>query len=144
LIFFARDQQYIAEILGVHENFVWALDESVADMSMESLPVLIRLKMPFLKLFMEVFREEFTDFSKIILREPQFAPTYLKPVVEEFYNLLSGDTLDEDKEDSVGAIVALKWRGQKDDILSWYKNLKQVQKEEAEEAAKLVKLTKKA
>ncbi|MFP6710774.1 MAG: hypothetical protein VB913_03645 [Rhodospirillales bacterium] len=142
--FFARDQQYIAEILGVHENFVWALDESVADMSMESLPVLIRLKMPFLKLFMEVFREEFTDFSKIILREPQFAPTYLKPVVEEFYNLLSGDTLDEDKEDSVGAIVALKWRGQKDDILSWYKNLKQVQKEEAKEAAKLVKLTKKA
>tara|TARA_B100000315_G_scaffold260520_1_gene322559 strand:+ start:8373 stop:9587 length:1215 start_codon:yes stop_codon:yes gene_type:complete len=142
--FFAREQQYIAEIIGVHEDFTWALDESVADMSIESLPIMVRLKMPFLKIFMEVFREEFGDFAKIALREPEFAPVYLKPVVEEFVNLMSGDDLDENKEDSVGSIAALKWRGQKEDILKWYKELKQAQKEEADEAAKPAKLAKKA
>ncbi len=140
--FFAREQQYIAEILGVHEDFTWALDESMADMSMESLPILVRLKMPFLKVFMEVFRDEFGDFAKLVLREPEFATVYLKPVVEEFVELMSGD-FNEDQEDSVGTIVELKWRGQKKDIIKWYKELKQAQKEEADEAAKLEKLTKK-
>jgi hypothetical protein len=140
--FFAREQQYIAEILGVHEDFTWALDESVADMSMESLPILVRLKMPFLKVFMKVFRDEFGDFTKLVLREPDFAPIYLKPVVEEFVELMSGE-FNEDQEDSVGTIVELKWRGQKEDIINWYKALKQAQKEDADEAAKLEKLTKK-
>ena len=48
-------QNNVTEVLGVREDFVWALDESVADMSLESLPILVRLKMPFLKIFMGVF-----------------------------------------------------------------------------------------
>ncbi len=141
--FFAREQQYIAEILGVHEDFIWALDESVADMSMESLPILVRLKMPFLKVFMEVVREEFGETAKTLLREPEFAPIYLKPIVEEFVNMLSGDDLSNDKEDAVGTVVSLKWKSQKDDILEWYPALKQSQKEKRDEEKKLAKLTKK-
>ena len=49
----------------------------------------------------------------------------------------------DDKEDAVANIVSLKWRGQKDDVLEWYKTLKQEQKEAAAEEKKLAKLTKK-
>ena len=112
-------------------------------MSMESLPVISRLKMPFLKVFMEVFREEFGDFAKLILREPEFATAHLKPIIEEFVNMMSGDSMADDKEDAVANIVSLKWRGQKDDVLEWYKTLKQEQKEAAAEEKKLAKLTKK-
>ena len=132
----------IAEIPGVHEDFTWALDESIADMSMESLPILARLKMPFLKVFMDVFRDEFGDFAKLVLRELEFATIYLKPVVEKFIDLMSGD-FDEDQEDSVGTNVEFKWRGQKDEIIKWYKELKQAQKEEDEEAVKMAKISKK-
>ena len=111
-------------------------------MSMESLPILVRLKILFLKVFMEVFRDEFGDFAKLVLREPEFATIYLTPVVEEFGDFMSGD-FNEDQEDSVGTNVELKWRGQKDEIIKWQKKLKQAQKEEDEEAVKIAKLSKK-
>ena len=76
--FFAREPQYVAEIIANNEDLVWALDESVADASMESLPILERLKTPFLKIFMEVFREEFDGNAEILLREPKFAQKFLK------------------------------------------------------------------
>ena len=94
------------------------LDESIADMSMESLPILVLLKILFLKVFMDVFRDEFGDFAKLVLRELEFATIYLKPVVEKFIDLMSGD-FDEDQEDSVGTNVEFKWRGQKDEIIKW-------------------------
>jgi hypothetical protein len=133
----------VAEVIGVHEDFIWALDESVADMSIESLPIVVRLKMPFLKVFMQSFREEFKDFSKLILREPEFALIYLKPIVEEFYHMMTGDTLSNDKEDAIADIICLKWKGQKDDILMWYKALKKAEKETAAEEKKIAELTKK-
>ena len=91
---------------------------------------------------MEVFRDEFGDFAKLVLREPEFVTIYLKPVVEKFIDLMSGD-FDEDQEDSVGTNVEFKWRGQKDEIIKWYKELKQAQKEEDEEAVKMAKISKK-
>ena len=94
------------------------LDESIADMSMESLPILVLLKILFLKVFMEVFRDEFGDFAKLVLREPEFATIYLTPVVEEFGDFMSVD-FNEDQEDSVGTNVELKWRSQKDEIIKW-------------------------
>ena len=118
------------------------LDESIADTSMESLPILVLLKILFLKVFMEVFRDEFGDFAKLVLREPEFATIYLTPVVEEFGDFMSGD-FNEDQEDSVGTNVELKWRSQKDEIIKWYKELKQAQKEEDEEAVKMAKISKK-
>ncbi|MDP6258017.1 MAG: hypothetical protein QGH63_02885 [Rhodospirillales bacterium] len=102
----------------MYEDFAWVLDESIADTSMESLPILVLLKILFLKVFMEVFRDEFGDFAKLVLREPEFATIYLTPVVEEFGDFMSGD-FNEDQEDSVGTNVELKWRGQKDEIIKW-------------------------
>ena len=57
--------------------------------------------------------------------------------------MMSGEELKNEKEDPMGDIISLKWRGQKDDILQWYGALKKAQKEAAAEEKKLAKMIKK-
>jgi len=121
--FFARDTQYVAEIIGADEDRIWAIGPSIADLSYENLQILRRLKLPVLKIFMEVYREVFGKMASKFLIEDEFGPKFLKPIVEEFVELTTGDDTTDDQKNAVGDIMALKWDALKNRIAEWYKEV---------------------
>jgi hypothetical protein len=84
---FTRGPEILHEVMTMDENRVWALGPSVADVTFPALEVLKQLKIPTLKLFMEVFRETYGANTPKLLRADQFVQKFLRQVVSDFVQL---------------------------------------------------------
>jgi hypothetical protein len=119
---FTRGPDIIHEIMSMDENRVWALGPSVADITFPALDILKQLKIPTLKLFMEVFRETYGDNAPRLLREDQFVQKFLRQVVSDFVQLEAEDDLDDSRKAALGDIIAMKWRGLDTRINDWLRS----------------------
>jgi len=85
--------------------------------------ILRRFKLPVLKIFMEVYREVFGKIEPRFLIEDEFGPKFLKPIIEEFVELRTTENTSENKKNTLGDIMALKWDVLKVRIAEWYKEI---------------------
>ncbi len=119
---FTRGPDILHEIMSMDENRVWALGPSVADITFPALEVLKQLKIPTLKLFMEVFRQTYGDNAPKLLREDQFVQKFLRQVVSDFVQLEAEDDLDDSRKAALGDIIAMKWKGLDTRINDWLRS----------------------
>ncbi len=116
---FTRGPDILHEVMTMDENRVWALGPSVADITFPALEVLKQLKIPTLKLFMEVFRETYGPNAPKLLREDHFVQKFLRQVVSDFVQLEAEDDLDDKRKAALGDIIAMKWKGLDTRINDW-------------------------
>ncbi|WP_148560986.1 hypothetical protein [Magnetospira sp. QH-2] len=117
--FFARDKQYVVEVLNISHLDLRAIGPLLVDLSLEALIEATEIPVRILEPLLKAFPEVLGDDTNKLLREPGFCKEFFRPIMTSFRYMEFKDETKEEVDKVVGDAALLKLGANRERINNW-------------------------